>query len=87
MRTTVRLNDALLKAAKQYALERGQSLTGLIEEALREKLARQEREVKRKPFKLITHKGGGLQPGVDLDDNSALLDLMDGIEWSDRTRR
>ena len=27
--------------------------------------------------KIITFKGNGLQPGVDLDDTSSLLDLMD----------
>ncbi len=69
-----------MKEVKKYAAERSLTLTGVIEEALREKLARQEHEAKRRPFKLITHHGGGLQPGVDLDDNSALLDLIDGIE-------
>jgi hypothetical protein len=30
--------------------------------------------------RLRTFKGCGLQPGVDLDSNAALLDLMEGIE-------
>lgn len=29
---------------------------------------------------IVTVGGDGLQPGVDLDDHSALLDRMDGIE-------
>jgi len=28
---------------------------------------------------IVTVDGDGLQPGVDLDDTSALLDRMDGI--------
>jgi hypothetical protein len=28
---------------------------------------------------IVTATGDGLQPGVDLDDTSALLDRMDGI--------
>jgi hypothetical protein len=28
-------------------------------------------------FRLVTFKGDGLQPGVDLDDNASLLDLME----------
>jgi hypothetical protein len=80
MRTTVRLDDALMKEVKRYAAKRGITLTKVIEESLREKLARSESLESRKPFKLITHKGGGLQPEVNLDDNSSLLDLMEGIE-------
>lgn len=84
MRTTVRLDDELMKAAKHYALEHNQTLTSLIEEALREKLARQGQDTPRPPFKLITAKGK-LRPGVDLDDNSALLDLMeDGLDVASR---
>ena len=36
MRTTIRLDDRLLAEAKQYAAESGRTLTGLIEDALRE---------------------------------------------------
>jgi hypothetical protein len=31
----------------------------------------------RKPFELRTFDGGGLRPGVDLDDSAALLELME----------
>lgn len=79
MRTTVRLDDTLLKEVKRYALEHDTTFTAVVEEALKDKLAG---EASRKPFKLMTYQGGGLQPGVDLSDNSALLDLMEGL--SDR---
>lgn len=79
MRTTVRLDDHLLAELKRYALDQGTSMTAVIENALREVLARKRPSAKTKPVKLPTFKGQGLQPGVDLDDTSALLDLMDGL--------
>ena len=78
MRTTVRLNDPLLAEAKKYAVERGQTLTALIEDALRETLARRTQTSKRRRVHLPTLPGGRLRAGIDLDDTSALLDLMDG---------
>ena len=77
MRTTVRLDEALLAEAKKYAAESGQTLTSLIEAALREVLARRRSTTKRGKVRLPTLPGGRLQPGVDLDDTSALLDLME----------
>ena len=75
MRTTVRLDDTLLADAKKHAAATGRTLTGLLEDALRESLARRDLPSKRKHVRLKTMKGSGVQPGVDLDDSSALLDL------------
>jgi hypothetical protein len=77
MRTTINLDEHLLKEAKRHAAETGRTLTGLIQDALRESLARRGPTSKRKEFRLRTFKGTGLQPGVDLDDSAALLDRMD----------
>jgi len=77
MRTTVDLNDQLYKQAKHLAAERHQTLTAVLEEGLRYLIQRKSSEKSRKPFKIITFNGDGLMPGVDLDDNSALADLMD----------
>lgn len=77
MRTTVRLDDALLREAKKAAASSGRTLAAVIEDALRAHLSRRGR-VQRAPFKMRTFDGGGLLPGVDLDDSSALLDLMEG---------
>ncbi len=77
MRTTIRIDDRLLKEAKQLAVRRGTSLTAIIEDALREALARQGSSGQREPARLVTVDGNGLQPGVDLDDSAALLDLME----------
>lgn len=76
MRTTLDINDRLLKEAKGYAASRGQSLKAVVEEALRQRL--QTRMGKRPPASIIpTFSGKGLQPGVDLTDSAALLDVMD----------
>ena len=77
MRTTVRLDDKLLADAKRHAAETGRTLTSVLEQALRETLSRRVVASKRKPIRLKTMKGNGIQPGVDLDDASALLDLME----------
>lgn len=80
MRTTVRLPDELLKAAKRRALETGRTLTDVIEDALRAALAREEGEAGGEPVRLPTFGSGGTLPGVDLDDTAALLDMMEGRE-------
>ncbi|ULA62411.1 MAG: Antitoxin VapB25 [Nitrospira sp.] len=77
MRTTIRLDDQLLKSAKRLAHDRGTSLTAVIEDALRQILSRRTVEQPRKPVKLTTVSGRGVHPGVDLDDSSALLDVME----------
>jgi hypothetical protein len=78
MRTTVRLAEPLLAEAKKYAAENGRTLTAVIEDALREVLARRRPPAKRRKVHLPVLRGGGLRPGVDLDDTSALLDIMEG---------
>ena len=78
MRTTVRLDDALLADAKTAAARSGRTLTQVIEDALREALARgMSTEPSRRPVALPTFTGRGLQPGVDLDSTASLLELMD----------
>ena len=77
MRTTVRLDERLLTEAKKHAAETGRTLTAVLEDALRETLARRSPRVKRKRIRLKTVKGDGIRPGVDLDDTAALLDLME----------
>ena len=77
MRTTIRLDDDLLVEVKQIAARSNKTLTSVIEDALREMLARQRKTEKRTSVRLTTASGGGLQPGVDLDDSAALLSLME----------
>lgn len=74
MRTTIRLDDALLRRAKAAAAVSGRSLNDLIVDAVRVALA--PRTSPARVMEVPTYKGRGLQPGVDLDDSAALLDLM-----------
>ena len=76
MRISIRLDDDLLAQAKRHALETDRTLTAVIEDALRESLARREHG-KRARVQLPTFSGGGLLPGVDLESSAALRDLME----------
>jgi len=79
MRTTVRLDDALLDRAKREAERRGETLTSLIERGLRLVLARPEKRPERRHVEIpVCREGGGTLPGVDLDDSAALLDIIEG---------
>jgi hypothetical protein len=77
MRTTIRLDDHLLRETKAAAAESGKTFTEFVAEALRADLARRNAQPKRKRVTLPTWSGGGLMPGVDLDNSAALLDLME----------
>jgi hypothetical protein len=79
MRTTVRLDDALLRKAKEKAASQGTTLTALIDQGLRMVIATTNSRVKRKRIHLpVCRAGGGPFPGIDLDDTSTLLDVMEG---------
>jgi hypothetical protein len=78
MRTTIRLNESLLAEARKQALESGRTLTAVLEDALRESLARRRKQGKRSRVRLPTFSGDGLLPGVDLDDSAAIRELMEG---------
>lgn len=75
-RTTVRLDEELLARAKRLAAETGRTLTEVLEDALRVAVHPPPRRSKREPVRLTTVDGPAL-PGVNLDDSSALLDLME----------
>jgi len=79
MRTTLDLDDHLLKEAKRLAAERGTTLTAVMEDALRIVVRPVEKPKARKRRKLPTtgEPGAGFMPGVNLDSNAAMLELMD----------
>jgi hypothetical protein len=77
MRTTIRLDDQLLIEIEQYAVRSGQTLTAVIEDALRLMLANQKQLEKQEKDKLLTVEGNGAFPGVDLDDSASLLDFVE----------
>ena len=84
MRTTIKLDDQLYRETKEFAARSGSTVASVIEDAVRELMSRQRHHDKRPPLRLTTVSGQGLQPGVDLDDSSALLDLMDRSDGPDR---
>jgi hypothetical protein len=77
MRTTIRIDHALLADAKHLAARTSRSLTAVIEDALREVLARQGEASRQAPVHLTIAGGRGVLPGVPLDDSAALLHLME----------
>ncbi len=82
MRTTIRLDDQLLKAARRFAHDTGRSLTAVIEDALRHLLSRRTPKSPRKRVRLTTVSGQGVRPGVDLDDSASLLTFMEELHGS-----
>lgn len=79
MRTTVRLDEGLLREAKAEASRKGETVTALIERGLRLVLARGRARGRRARITLpVSRATGGTQPGVDLDDSSAVMDRLDG---------
>jgi len=77
MRTTLDLDDHVLRKAKQVAAREGKTLTRLIEEALRERVVRAPRGTG--AFKLhVLTKRGRIIPGVNLADRDALYERMEG---------
>lgn len=80
MRTTIRVDEQLLRDAKAHAARTGRTLTAVIEDALRASLQRTQlapaEDVAPPVFR--PRRRRGLQPGVDLSDSSTLLDLMEG---------
>ncbi len=75
LKTTLNLDDRLLRNAKKTAAERGVTLTSIIEDGLRSALAR---PTPRKRFKLrLKTVAGKRLPRVDISDREALYDLME----------
>ena len=78
MRTTVNIDDGILRDAKRLAESRHISLGYVVDEALAMLLAHERRNPKPGgPVDLPVSGGGGLRPGVDLEVKDALMDLLD----------
>jgi Arc/MetJ family transcription regulator len=76
MRTTIDINDELLRAAKRRGAEERRTLREVVEAALRTYLGK---PVRRRGYRMQWRpEAGRLQPGVRLDDRDALWDLMEG---------
>lgn len=75
MRTTILLDDNLAQRFRETAKARGQSLGAFLVEAGRAALSQQKHPTP--AFRLITEKGKGVHPGINLDKTSALLAAED----------
>jgi len=74
-RTTLKIEETILRQLKQQAAAEGKTLQDLANALLRRALATQGRE----PFTLdLTGWQATLQPGVDVLDRDALFDVMNG---------
>lgn len=82
VRTTVRLPKRLVVKAKKRAAAEGSTLTFLIERGLESVVAPHPQEQPRIMPRLSMARGG-VRPGVDLSDGSALQDL-DDLEYIER---
>ncbi len=75
-RTTLTLDDDLLKQLKESATSQGKTLAALVNDLLRHALAIRSR---RQRYKLeLRGWEAELQPGVDVLDRDKLFDLMNG---------
>lgn len=81
MRTTLRIDDTLFRRAKAHAARTGRTLTSLVQDALRALLDRKPTAVDSPGrVRLPTDGRGGTRPGVNLDSNAELLELLDGAD-------
>lgn len=76
MRTTVTIHDELLKSAKLRARERGVTLGGLIEDALRRELSLNDNPDERIPVPAYDGETGSF-PHVNLNSNRELYEFLD----------
>ena len=77
MRTTLTIDSQVLAEFKKRAAESHRTISGLIEEALREHLSRERDRAATRPLDFPIVGGGGVAPGVDLSSNAALTDFVD----------
>ena len=81
MRTTVRLDPALMAKAKKESARTGETLTAMIERGLRLVLARPRQTQRGTLIRIpVSRAAGGLRSRVNLDDSAALLDIMEKRE-------
>lgn len=86
MRTTITIDEGLAADLKRRARQEGKSLSAVVAEALRAQLAKREASPKTAPFRLVTVKGGGFRPGVDLSKLWGLEEMEDIERWKHRRR-
>ena len=77
IRTTLTIDDNVLAEYKRVAAATHRTLSAVIQDALLETLARRQKAAAGQPVRLPVIGGGGVLPGVDLNDNARLLELLE----------
>lgn len=77
MRTTLTIDDQLLAEYKKLAAQTHRTLSSVIQDALAEALLRRREAARGLRVELPLIGGGGVRPGVDLDDNAATLQILE----------
>jgi hypothetical protein len=80
MRTTVAISDPLLENAKEYANQRGTTVSRVVEDALRLLLSQSSAE-QSSPFQLHIVKGRLVDPNRNLDRISELISSDDETRY------
>lgn len=75
MRTTLNLDDELLRRARAEAARKGATLTSLIEDGLALLLDR--RQAERGTHTLPVWRGSRVLPEINFDDSSAVWEILD----------
>lgn len=86
MRTTVTIDDNLYTDAKVHAARSGRGVGSVIEDALRDYLARASSARHADLTPLPTMRSGGVRPGIDLNDMSSVYEVMDEDQGVDALR-
>ena len=68
MKTTIDIAEPLLRRLRALAAEQNTTLRAVVEAAVRDALARQDRRRRRVEVDAPTFEGNGLMPGVSWDD-------------------
>ena len=76
MKTTLNVDDHLMRELKRRAADTGRTMTEIVESALRDLLSREAAPESRQAFDWVTV-AGTARPRVDISDRNALYDLMD----------
>ncbi len=77
MRTTVNIQDEALELCKDKARQKGISVGEAITEAILATYRDTPEKARSRRFTLPVSGKGGLRPGVDLDSNVGLEDIME----------
>ena len=76
MRTTIRIDDNLLKRAKKRAADERRTLTSLVEDGLVLILSKVKLSPRKRVELPVSKATGGVLPGIDLNRSSDLEEVM-----------